>query len=446
MLKIINAKFASGTLHSFEISGSKFGAVTAQTNLIGDNRAKKLAALSDSSVDDGVFDAEGADIFPGFIDAHIHSRDPGLSHKEDWSTLASGAYKGGVVCVCDMPNTIPPAIDRAAVLGKAKIAAQSGLDFRFFLGVVPSNIDRLGELAVDKSLPLCGLKIYYGHSTGGLVFSDLELLQQKLPADFDAVIVFHSEDQCVIDHNCNKLVKPGTAPAIVDNASFAIHSQIRSSAAAFTSTKVILEWAKKYRRKVHIAHLSTPKEVELIEAAKKSGVVVTSEVAPHHLLLCTDDYPRLGPFLKMNPPVRSREEMQMLRRHVGEGKIEVFATDHAPHTIAEKKTKYEDCPSGIPAIEFFTGLLLECARVTNLPLADAVKMATINPAKIFSIPKSGDIVPGFNASFSCVKMEDVTVDDQDIASKCRWTPYAGANLPGFVKATWHLGKRVYLKS
>lgn len=404
--------------------------------------ALSLGALASPVVSDEItLDVGGDFLLPGMIDAHVHSRDPGFPRKETWQTLAAGAYKGGVIGVCDMPNTKPPTMDRVEILDKAARAEACGLDFRLFLGVGGANIDRLRPLMEDVSLPLAGLKVYYGQSTGELMYADLMRLGQSLPYPCSRALVFHSEDQCAIDdnmgrHSCEECGTPG---------SFRVHSAIRSSAAAHASTRVILEWAQQQHRPVHIAHLSTPVEVDLIEEARARGVMVTSEVAPHHLMFDTDDYDRLGGYLKMNPPVRSPDEVRHLNQMFGDGRIEVYATDHAPHTRAEKETtNYAQCPSGVPGVEFFVPTLLTLADRNGLPMSRAIAMGAETPARLFGFgPNVGRLAPGCEANLVWVRRRDWIVPATEVASACGWTPYAGMTLRYDVLATWHRGRLVF---
>ena len=387
-----------------------------------------------------VYDLDGKYLLPAAIDMHVHSRDPGLSHKETWQTLAKAAYKGGVTMVADMPNTIPPTMDALGVQEKAALAAASGLQAQFFLGVGVKNIGQVAGYLTDPELPLCGLKVYYGQSTGELMYDDLETLGRHLPEKNPKMIVFHSEDQCMVDRN---EIKYSEALDTRDNRQFQTHSAIRSSDAAHRSTKVILQWAKGYGRPIHIAHVSTPLEIELIAGAKANGVEVSCEVSPHHLFLSIDDYERLGPYGKMNPPLRHPDEVKALLRLFGEGAVEIFATDHAPHTKAEKDQPLKHCPSGVPGIEHFYPLLFAASAASGLPLEKAVAMATRNPATLFGLNVSGELRVGSPADFTVLEQGSWTITHEEVVSKCGWTPYDQMTVPVRTIGTWQGGARVY---
>lgn len=430
----------------FEVDRGRFRHIHRTPPSIGSrsilplDRLKPEAFLSLAS--SSVVDLQGLTVLPGMIDAHVHVRDPGLTHKEDWSSFSKAALKGGVTCAMDMPNTIPATMGYEDVLGKAAIARERcKIDFRLFLGLSLRNLNQVSSLLEDRSLPLCGLKVYYGQSTGELMFDDLETLAKVLPKEDFFPVVFHSEDQCMIDHHLAS-VDPNQLDQS-DPEIFHLHSQIRSSEVAHRSTQVILDWAIRHGRRVHIAHLSTPLEVELIEAAKKQGGKISSEVAPHHLLFCEDDYPRLGAKIKMNPPVRSHSEMRRLGQFFSEGKIELFATDHAPHLLSEKHNSLRKSPSGVPSIEYFLPLLLKCAKEYGLPIGRAVEMASSNPADLFHLPDQGKIHENYHANFVVFQWREFSVTREDVTAKCGWSPYEGMILPGFVRSTFYGGELCY---
>lgn len=441
-MRVINASSVTGELFGFTVQTERFTDVQVQSSRVAVPKALPLAALQDAASAQGLtFDADGACLLPAGVDAHVHSRDPGLTAKEDWHTLARGAYRGGVTAVADMPNTLPPTMTREAVVAKAEIARASGLTAKLLLGVGKGNIERVAELLRDPDLPLCALKVFYGRTTGELMYDDLETLGRSLPEDGSKPIVFHSEDQCMVDGNHGRLEGLTHATA---NAAFRVHSEIRSSEAAHASTRTILEWARtSYKRPIHIAHVSTPLEVELVAEAKARGVPVTCEVAPHHLLLSTDDYERLGPLAKMNPPLRSPAEVERLLRLVAQGHVDLFATDHAPHLLKEKFVEVARSPSGVPALELFYPLVFEIARRCGLALDRMVAMAAAIPAALFGFKDLGSVAVGRRADFVWIGSAPFRVRNIDVVSKCGWTPYDGWELPRGVLATWARGRRVF---
>lgn len=443
MSTVYNARSLSGNLFSFTVQNKKFKNINRQNKMESHSGATDFDNIKNDVEDYKIIDAMGEIIIPAMIDGHIHSRDPGYTDKEDWARLGKSAFKGGVVAVCDMPNTFPPTMFSEDIIEKAKIASQSELDFLFYVGVSKNNIEKLPSLLINTELPICGAKIYYGQSTGELMYSDLENLAKNLPKPLNKILSFHSEDQCCID----KISSEYSGNFHLNNKEdFRLHSKIRPSKAAHQSTQIILEWAKKYSIPVHIAHLSTPFEVELINKAKEQGVQVTSEVAPHHLIFSEEDYKTYGSLIKMNPPVRSKEEVLELNRHFKNESIEIFATDHAPHLISEKnQLDYKMCPSGVPSIEFFTQLLLTLSDKNGLDIEKAARMGSSLPAQAFGFPDLGSIEENKKASFLWIDKRPYQIEDSDISAKCGWSPYKDYPFDYQVNATFKDGKKVYSK-
>ena len=443
-MRIINARSLNGDKFSFDVNLGVIQNLKIQSETIADPDATPITnsgIIEQQKLNKSVIDAENELIIPAALDMHVHSRSPGLTAKEDWNTLAKGAWRGGVVAVADMPNTIPPTMTRAAVVEKAKIAAVSGLEFTLQLGVGAGNINQVADLLTDPDLPLSALKVFYGRSTGDLMYDDLNTLGKSLPPDCKKLIVFHSEDQCGVDKNQKKYIERTHS---CSNSDFEVHSLIRDSATAHASTRIILEWAVSYGRPVHIAHVSTPLEVEMVQAYKAKGLPVTCEVAPHHVLFSTDDYARLGPLVKMNPPLRSRAEKEALLKLVGEGAVDIFATDHAPHLLSEKNQEVSKSPSGVPAVEFFYPLVFKIAEMTGLSHEKLFEMSASRPAELFGFKSKGRLANGFDGDFVWIRQENFMVRNEEVVSKCGWTPYDGFNLPVKIMGTWNRGKCVFL--
>lgn len=436
---LFNCRSETGARFNLTIAGSAItGREPAAESASAPETALAIEDVTGDLSDHKLIDCHDELIIPALIDGHIHSRDPGFTAKEDWQSLAASAFKGGVVAVADMPNTMPPMMTEPEIIAKAEIASASGLDFGLYLGVGKGNIDQIGPLLDRSDLPLCGAKIYYGQSTGELMYDDLERLGQSLPKT-DRLLSFHSEDQCYIDKAF--LEENGTELNFSSHDQFRLHSKIRSASAAMSSTRKILAWGKDLGRSIHIAHLSTPEEAEAIVEARAKGVKVTTEVAPHHLIFAIPDYDRLGPWIKMNPPVRTAEQRDRLRAMFAAGHIDAFATDHAPHLKSEKQqTRYRDCPSGVPAIEFFAPLLLTLADELNMPLAQAIEVGAAKPASLFGFPKLGRLEPGYQASLVHIKKQPWAITADTIAAKCGWSPYEGMTMAYQVAATFKDGQ------
>lgn len=429
-MQFVNGRLRDGKLYSFSILGGRFASLTQQEALV-----------TPVGVDQ---DLNGHWVLPPMVDIHVHSRSPGHPHKETWTSLGQAALRGGVGLVCDMPNTQPPTIDAASLVAKASLARTAAVPAQFYIGVCAENLRLLPDLLADYGNLICGFKIYYGKTTGTLLFDDLEQLARALPRPFPGILAFHSEDQCAIDRNRAQREPLGKLP---EPAAFGVHSAIRSAAAAMTSTAAILDWGQRHKIPLHIAHLSTPQEMELITAARSRGTQVTCEVAPHHLIFSTADYSRLGGFIKMNPPVRSQQERDALCRYFADGSIDVFATDHAPHTIAEKRnTSYDACPSGVPGVELFAPLLLTLAKNHGLSFEAAVAMGVDNPLRLLGLPPEfGQIAPGLAANFVVIREAtyQLATSIHGGTALCGWTPYDGLELHYRVESTWLNGEQLF---
>lgn len=445
MLTIYNAQCADNHYYTFVIKKKIFSKITKQKDYIHHSSSHiPLADVGTLNHDDKelLCDARGELLVPGAIDCHVHSREPGHSYKETWKTLGQSAFKGGVTTIIDMPNTSPATLDRETVLEKVAIAEKSGLNYKFLLGVVDSNLKTIGSLLNDDSLPLAGVKVYYGRSTGNLLFDNLEALS-PVAQNTSKVFVFHCEQQEIIEENLKLYEKKLTD--MKNPSDFIIHSQIRPSKAAIKATETVLNWALNTKSRVHIAHVSTPQEIELIEKAKKKSNKITCEVAPHHLYFCDEDYKKHGGYIKVNPPVRSKKERNLLKTLTLQGKANCFATDHAPHSKLEKIGNYNSVPSGIPSLEFFWPLLYNLLETGQraLSLAELIPIVTTEPAAIFGFNRLAGFIPNSCVNMVCLERKKWTLTKNHLEAKCSWSPYVDFEFQAKVKHTWCQGKRVY---
>lgn len=379
--------------------------------------------LSDA---DEKIDARGMLLLPGAIDAHVHFREPGLTHKADISTESAAALAGGVTSFFDMPNTVPQTTDEQQWKHKMEIASKdSKINYAFFIGATNSNIDEISRL--DFSL-IPGVKVFLGSSTGGMLVNDRSILSSLFKIS-KAPIVVHAENEDIINRNRLEALKTfGGNPPVSE------HSRIRSSEACYTATLNCIQLLKENpEAHLHIAHLSTKEEVEIIRSAKSEGLNVTCEVSPHHLLFTAEDYEELGARIKMNPAVKSQEDREALRNGLLDGTIDIIATDHAPHLLEEKEGNALTAVSGAPMIQFSLPLMLDMFG----PILTLRKMAT-EPARIFGLEKRGVIAPGFKPEMVMVEYipDGYTVSDADVLSKCGWTPIAGRRLYHRVRRTF----------
>lgn len=363
-------------------------------------------------------DCSGKHILPGCIDAHVHFREPGLTHKEDFSTGSLAALAGGVTTILDMPNTLPPTITIEALNDKNNLAKEKcKCNFGFHFGISDGNLDEMKK--ADKRPEVHSFKAYVCESTFGMQVS-YELLE-KVFGGVEKIVTVHAEDRHFLEENKTEF-KGSEDPAV--------HSLIRSEKCASEAVKKVLHLAKKYNHKVHIAHVSTALELEVIKKFKDQNV--TCEVTPHHLFLNIGEYEKQGNFVKTNPPLRMQSDQDALWQAIDEGIIDIVATDHAPHTFAEKDVTYSVAPSGVPGVETMLPLLLNEVNRGRLTINKVAKLLAGRPAEIFGFSGKGVIACGTSADLVVCDMELTKVIENDhLKTKCRWSPFNGWKLKGW---------------
>ncbi len=385
--------------------------------------APDISASADREID-----ATGLTLLPGVIDPQVHFREPGLEHKEDLFTASCACAKGGVTSFLEMPNTRPLTTTQAALDDKLKRASEKCLvNYGFFIGATPANLPDLRE-----AQPTCGIKIFMGSMRGGLLVDSEEALD-PIFAEGTRLIAVHAEDQARIRERREKFA------GINDPA---IHSQIQDNQAALNATQLALKLSKKYQRRLHILHLSTGEEAELLRRDKPSWV--TAEVTPQHLLLNTSAYEKIGTLAQMNPPLRSPQDNATLWQALLDGVIDFIATDHAPHTLDEKAQTYPNSPSGMPGVETSLALMLTQAIQGRCTLAQVSNWMSTAVAKAYRIPNKGAIAPGYDADLVLVDLENYRpVRREELLTKCGWSPFEGWNLTGWSVITIVGGKVAY---
>lgn len=341
-------------------------------------------------------DGTGKFLLPGLMDAHVHFRDPGAPEKEDWVSGSEAAFAGGITLVLDMPNTNPSTITTAALEAKRVVAqAKSKIDFGLFFGATHNNLDE-----IRKAEKICGIKIYMGSSTGDLLLDDPAIWEEvfKIAKEKNVPVVVHAETEAMI------------------------RSGNRDCECARVATETAIALREKIGNRLHIAHVTCAAEVELIR--KHKSPELTCEVTPHHLLFTQEDV-RDG-FLKMNPPLRTKLDQEALWAGLKDGTIDCVATDHAPHTMEEKRSSTP--PAGVPGVEFVLPILLNAVSEGRLELSDLVRLMSLNPGRIFGVRPRG---------WTLVDMDKVkTIEQGDIRSRCAWSPYLGLTLKGWPLRTW----------
>lgn len=375
-----------------------------------------------------IIDATGLTLLPGVIDPQVHFREPGLEHKEDLFTASCACAKGGVTSFLEMPNTQPLTTTQATLDDKLQRAQNKSLvNYGFFIGATPENLADLME-----AKPTCGIKIFMGSSHGALLVSQEEQLE-PIFARGRRLIAVHAEDQARIV-NRRKQFAGITDPTV--------HSQIQDEQTALNATQLALKLSKKYQRRLHILHLSTGIEAELLREDKPSWV--TAEVTPQHLLLNTEAYAKIGTLAQMNPPLRSPENNKILWQALLDGVIDFIATDHAPHTLEEKAKGYPHSPSGMPGVETSLPLMLTQAMEGRCTVAQVSTWMSTAVAKAYKIPSKGLIAPGYDADLVLVDLNTYRrVVREELKTKCGWSPFEGWNLTGWPVITIVGGQIVY---
>ncbi len=373
-------------------------------------------------------DATGKHLLPGVIDDQVHFREPGLTHKEDLKHASRACAKGGVTSFLEMPNTIPNTITQAELDAKLKLASTRSLvNYGFYIGATPENVDTLKHATRTP-----GIKIFIGSSTGNLLVDEQSALE-KIFRDTTLTICAHCEDESTVRANAEKYA---------DSTNVADHSNVRDHKAALIATQRAIALANEYEHPFHVLHVSTGIEVE--QALKSRSKWITSEVCPHHLFFSVDDYERLGSLVKMNPSVKNTQDNKQLWQALLDGHIDIIATDHAPHTMDEKRKPYPECPSGLPAVENSLALLLNQVHQGNCTLSQVVGWMCSGPAKIWDIKNKGQIKVGFDADLTLVDLNlTQTIRNEDQETKCGWSPWDNESLTGWPVATWVMGHQVF---
>lgn len=386
--------------------------------------------LPEDSINPGdqEIDAQGLTLLPGVIDPQVHFREPGLEYKEDLFTASCACAKGGVTSFLEMPNTRPLTTNQAALDDKLQRAAQKCLvNYGFFIGATGDNIPDL--LAAN---PTPGIKIFMGSMKGDLLV-DQEMILDSIFAEGNRLIAVHAEDQARINQRRQEFA---------DIRDPAIHSTIQDNQAALLATQLALKLSKKYQRRLHILHLSTGDEAELLRQEKPAGV--TAEVTPQHLLLNTSAYDKIGTKAQMNPPLRSPQDNEILWKALCDGVIDFIATDHAPHTLEEKAKEYPNTPSGMPGVETSLPLMLTQAMQGRCTVAQVSHWMSTAPALAYCIPKKGAIAAGYDADLVLVDLKTYRpVLREELLTKCGWSPFEGWSLTGWPVLTVVGGQVVY---
>ena len=416
------------------------GTIAKGSVLIEGKRIKKIIPAGENfscPSDVAIIDAESKYILPGVIDDQVHFREPGLTRKGDIASESKAAAAGGVTSFLDMPNTFPPATTLQQVEEKYELASTASfVNYGFYLGATNDNLEELMRADASK---ICGIKVFMGSSTGNLLVDNpasLEAIFEKAPT----LVACHCEDEILIRKNLQQYRdRYGT------DIPPAMHARIRDAEVCYRSSSRAVNLAKKYHTRLHLLHLSTAVEMTLLDnhtpLPKKN---ITAEVCVHHLWFCDEDYPARGNLIKWNPSIKSAGDRAELIRALTDGRIDIVATDHAPHTWEEKQRSYPDCPSGGPLIQHSLPAMLELVKKGQITLPTLVEKMCHAPATVFRIHQRGFLREGYYADITVVDMNKPwTVNKENILYKCGWSPFEGITFSSTVTHTLINGYVVY---
>ena len=384
-----------------------------------------------------VIDAKGTYLLPGVIDDQVHFREPGLTHKAEIATESKAAVAGGITSFMEMPNTKPQATSIEELEKKYSRASEvSKANYSFYLGATNDNIEEIRKLDPKRN---CGLKVFMGSSTGNMLVDKAEALE-LIFAESPTLIATHCEDESTIQKNSEK-----ARSEYGDDIPVKMHPQIRSEEACYLSSAMAVKLARKHGSRLHVLHISTARELDLFEQGTDFGKkLITAEVCIHHLWFSEEDYERKGTLIKWNPAVKTAHDRDSLLAAVLNDKLDVIATDHAPHTIEEKQSKYFQSPSGGPMVQHALTAMLELVHLHQLTIEKVVEKMCHAPARLFGVKDRGFIEPGMKADLVLVEMDqEWTVAHKNVYYKCGWSPFEGETFHSRVTHTWVNGKLAY---
>ena len=383
-----------------------------------------------------VIDLEGRYLLPGLIDDQVHFREPGLTHKGSLATESRAAIRGGVTSVMEMPNTAPPTTDRRALEDKRRRAqGRCFSNYAFYLGATNGNLEEIRRVTRSDA---CGIKVFMGASTGNMLVDDPAALE-GIFADAPLPVATHCEDTpTILANEARFRAKYGAAVPM------SAHPLIRSADACYQSSSLAVDLARRHGTRLHVLHLSTARELELFQPGPLAGKRITAEACVHHLWFDESRYADLGSRIKCNPAIKTREDRDGLLEGVRDGRIDVIATDHAPHTLEEKSRPYFEAPAGLPLVQHSLQMLMECHLAGEIPLTAIPEKAAHNPADLFGVVDRGFVREGYFADLVAV---DVNRGEKVAASgleyKCGWSPLEGRRFRSSVHMTMLNGEAVF---
>lgn len=403
--------------------------------LIRKGRIEKIGGIIETPERAREINAEGLHLLPGVIDDQVHFREPGLTHKAEIETESQAAVAGGVTTFMEMPNTKPPALTHKLLEEKyIRARYRSAANYSFFMGVSNDNVDEVLKTN-DRKNDICGIKIFMGSSTGNMLVDNLMTLN-KIFSESELLIATHCEDERVIAENKERL-------SAADDVLY--HPQIRDVNACYESSLTAVQLATKHNTRLHILHISTAKELQLFtNLFPLEQKRITSEVCVHHLHFTADDYAKYGTQIQCNPAIKAAENRDKLWEALLDDRLDIIATDHAPHTWEEKQKAYPQSPSGVPLVQHSLPLMLQYVKEGKLSIEKMVQKMSHAPADCFQIKERGYIREGYFADLVLVDLNGRTkVTKDNLYYKCGWSPFEGHDFPAEVRYTFVSGKIAY---
>jgi dihydroorotase len=405
--------------------------------LIKDGKIEKIGTNLSIIGDCIEIDASGMYVMPGCIDDQVHFREPGLTHKATIYTESRAAAAGGITSFMEMPNTVPNTLTQELLEEKYQLGATTSLvNYSFFMGASNDNIEEV--LKTDGS-KVCGLKIFMGSSTGNMLVDNEKTLEQLFQRVPPLLIATHCEDEATVRANIEK-----AREQYGEDVPIEMHPVIRNTEACYLSSSLAVRLAKQYGTRLHVLHISTEKELELFDnTIPLEQKKITAEACIHHMWFSDKDYAEKGNFIKWNPAVKAESDRQAIVRAVLDDRIDVIATDHAPHTIEEKQNSYFKAPSGGPLVQHALLAMMDFVEKGTFTVEQVVQKMAHNPAILFNIDKRGFIDEGCYADLVLVKKQAQHVDKSTLLYKCGWSPFEGHTFSHSIHSTFVNGHVVY---
>lgn len=404
---------------------------------VRDGYIENLGGGETGSAQCKVIDAGGKLLLPGVIDCHVHFREPGVTHKADIETESRAAVAGGVTSYMEMPNTVPQTTTLSLLEEKFALASAKSLaNFSFYLGATNDNI---AEIENADPRRVCGVKVFFGASTGNMLVDNLQSLESLFERS-PLPVAAHCEDEAIIRSNSEKMKEQ-----FGENVPVEMHPLIRSTEACFRSSELAVQLARKYNTRLHLTHLSTAKELRLLSSnLPLSGKRITAEACVHYLWFCDYDYRQLGTKIKVNPAIKTARDRDALFAGILNDRIDIISTDHAPHLLAEKQQSYFKAPSGTPLVQHALPVMLEFWHRGGITIEKVVQKMCHAPAECYTIDRRGFLRPGYAADFILVDPEKTwTVSAKNILYKCGWSTFEGVTFHSQVTHTFVNGNLVF---